>query len=185
MDKTLKIALAAVAVLFMLGVAFGIGRYSANLDDRPAPPLQQAPQPQIPGPAGRDGLDGKPGLPGKDGRDGLDGQQGIPGRDGKDGDPGPAGRPGADGLPGDTGPQGPAGKDGQDGAAGPPGPSGKDGGLCPQGYAPEAASIIVVHPASGLPDRYADTSICEKEDQGGEGTPDSTGEADGSRGGED
>jgi len=63
----------------------------------------------LPGPPGRDGLNGK------DGERGLDG---APGRDGKDGAPGPAGQDGERGTDGKDGAPGRDGRDGKDGRDG-------------------------------------------------------------------
>ena len=93
----------------------------------------------LPGPPGRDGLNGQDGArgldgaPGRDGIDGKDGERGLdgtPGRDGidgKDGAPGPAGPPGRDGVDGKDGAPGRDGKDGRDGLPGEKGLDGRDG----------------------------------------------------------
>jgi len=75
----------------------------------------------LPGPPGRDGLNGK------DGARGLDGAPGRDGIDGKDGAPGPAGAPGRDGADGKDGVSGRDGKDGRDGLPGEKGLDGRDG----------------------------------------------------------
>lgn len=99
----------------------------------------------VPGPAGRDGTDGKnaefsltdltslmgdlvvthlEAHPPKSGRDGIDGKDG---QDGVDGLPGAPGRDGADGAVGSVGPQGEKGLDGVHGKDGRDGIDGKDG----------------------------------------------------------
>jgi hypothetical protein len=92
-----------------------------------------------PGPAGRDGLDGKDGLAGKNGldgvhgrngNDGLDGANGKDGLDGKNGDnglDGEPGRDGRDGLPGRDGSKGERGEHGEKGEMGEQGQRGETG----------------------------------------------------------
>ncbi len=83
-----------------------------------------------PGPAGRNGVDGKPGARGKDGlrglpgKDGRKGDRGIPGIPGRNGLPGQPGRNGANGT---NGAPGRPGRDGLPGAKGKDGINGKDG----------------------------------------------------------
>lgn len=99
----------------------------------------------IPGPPGRDGLDGRTGDQGATGVAGCEGPQGKPGVEGARGKEGPIGRSGRDGkdglngcdgrhgkdgdrgYPGQDGCEGPRGYPGKDGATGEPGRDGKDG----------------------------------------------------------
>ncbi len=96
--------------------------------DHTATPLQERFVP-VPGPRGRDGVDGPrgpagaPGADGKDGPAGADGEPGAPGAAGVAGEDGSDGQPGVDGKDGAAGPAGPPGESGATGPAGEPGRS--------------------------------------------------------------
>lgn len=140
----LFLALAAVAVLGVIALGWGVLSLKAYVDDLSqqqsaaavvaqrlasqlhtlgVTPVVQPPAP-LNGPAGPAGPAGVQGIPGPAGSPGIPGPTGVPGPTGPTGAPGATGQPGAPGTQGQdgaTGPTGPQGPPGPSGAQGPPG----------------------------------------------------------------